>query len=74
MAECNGTPFTTEKISASGEARTGDCYIIRPALNPLSYQVSRPRGYKNFFMLNSVEHEILNAHKISRKLAYIRLK
>ena len=23
----------------------------------------RPRGYKTFFMLNSVEHEILNAHK-----------
>ena len=24
---------------------------------------SRPRGYNTFFMLNSVEHEILNAHK-----------
>ena len=24
---------------------------------------NRPRGYKNFFMLNSVEHKILNAHK-----------
>ena len=24
---------------------------------------NRPRGYKTFFMLNSVEHEILNAHK-----------
>ena len=23
----------------------------------------RPRGYKTFFMLNSVEHESLNAHK-----------
>ena len=23
----------------------------------------RPRGYKTLFMLNSVEHEILNAHK-----------
>ena len=22
-----------------------------------------PRGYKTFFMLNSAEHEILNAHK-----------
>ena len=22
-----------------------------------------PRGYKTFFVLNSVEHEILNAHK-----------
>ena len=24
---------------------------------------TRPRGYKTFFMLNSNEHEILNAHK-----------
>ena len=24
---------------------------------------NRPRGYKTFFMPNSVEHEILNAHK-----------
>ena len=24
---------------------------------------ARARGYKTFFMLNSVEHEILNAHK-----------
>ena len=23
----------------------------------------RPRGYKTFSMLNSVEHEILNSHK-----------
>ena len=32
-----------------------------------------PRGYKTFFMLNSVEHEILNAHKykISRNLAFL---
>ena len=26
-------------------------------------QLSRPRGYKTFFMLNSVEHEIFPAHK-----------
>ena len=26
-------------------------------------KISRPRGYKTFFILNSVEHEILNAHK-----------
>ena len=25
--------------------------------------MTRPRGYKTFFVLNSVEHEILNAHK-----------
>ena len=24
------------------------------------------RGYKTFFMLNSVEHEILNAHKYKK--------
>ena len=41
---------------------------------PTELPDSRPRGYKTFFMLNSVEREILNAHKISRKLAYIRLK
>ena len=27
------------------------------------YDIARPRGYKTFSMLNSVEHEILNAHK-----------
>ena len=26
-------------------------------------KINRVRGYKTFFMLNSVEHEILNAHK-----------
>ena len=26
-------------------------------------EVTWPRGYKTFFMLNSVEHEMLNAHK-----------
>ena len=33
---------------------------------------SRPRGYKTFFMLNSVEHEILNAHNY-KKYQEIRL-
>ena len=28
-----------------------------------SLSLPRPRGDKTFFMLNSVEHEILNAHK-----------
>ena len=32
----------------------------------------RPRGYKTFFMLNSVEHEILSAHKY-KKYQDIRL-
>ena len=26
-------------------------------------KMTRPRGYKTFFMLNSVERELLNAHK-----------
>ena len=31
----------------------------------LYFEVNKawPRGYKTFFMLSSVEHEILNAHK-----------
>ena len=33
---------------------------------------TRPRGYKTFFMLNSGEHEILNAH-IIQKYQEIRL-
>ena len=35
----------------------------------------RPRGYKTFFVLNSVEHEILNVHKykIPGNSAFLRL-
>ena len=37
--------------------------------------VTRPRGYKTFVVLNSVEHEILNAHKYKnfRKFGLLRL-
>ena len=33
-----------------------------------------PQGYKSFFMLNSVEHEILNAHKYKniKKLSFFQ--
>ena len=36
--------------------------------------VSWPRGYKTFFVLNSVEHEILNAHKYKniKKLSFFQ--
>ena len=36
----------------------------------------RPRGYKTFFMLNSIEREILNAHKYKniKKFVFFRLK
>ena len=29
----------------------------------LKTKLNRPRGYKTFFMLNSIEHEIFPAHK-----------
>ena len=40
-------------------------YLLDMFVNPFE---TRSRGYKTFFMLNSVEHEILNAHK------YINIK
>ena len=30
---------------------------------PSTHALIRPRGYKTFFMLNSVEHEIFPAHE-----------
>ena len=36
-------------------------YLIIPPVSPES--AFRPRGYKTFFMLNSIEHEIFPAHK-----------
>ena len=33
--------------------------------------LSRARGYKTFFMLNSTEHEILNAHKYTNIKEFI---
>ena len=38
------------------------CSISHLLLRGLSAE-TRPRSYKTFSMLNSVEHEILNAHK-----------
>ena len=32
-------------------------------MHEAAYLSARPRGYKTFFMLNSIEHETLNAHK-----------
>ena len=42
----------------------------------LSYIVLRPPGYKTFFMFNSVEHEISNAHKYKKikKFGFFRLR
>ena len=38
--------------------------------------LTRPRGYKTFFILNSVEHEILNPHKYKNinKFGLFRLR
>ena len=40
-----------------GDAVTGQFYGWNDE------QANRPQGYKTFFMLNSVEHEIFPAHK-----------
>ena len=39
-------------------------------------QISNLRGYKTFFMLHSVEHEILNARKYKniKKFSFFRLR
>ena len=34
---------------------------------------NRPRGYKTFFMLNSTEHEHLNAHKYKNFKRFVSL-
>ena len=49
----------------------------RQALKLCPANLTRARGYKTFFMLNSVEYEILNAHKyknIKKKSAFFRVK
>ena len=50
--------------------KMGLLYILADNVQNFQFQYpgkncafTRPRGYKTFFMLNSVEHEILNAHK-----------
>ena len=42
------------------------CLLIKNNLE--GYLEIRPQGYKTFFMLNLVEHEILNAHKYKKYL------
>ena len=60
-------PNTTYKISRLSvhwfkTRRVLKGFIMNRHGGHVSY-VTRPRGYKTFFMLNSIEHEILNAHK-----------
>ena len=52
---------TAELTTIWVTARFGPKYFLKGLLNQTP--PTRPRGYKTFFMLNSVEHEILNAHK-----------
>ena len=38
-------------------------HVMRRAVFGVSYNKTRPRGYKTVFMLNLTEHEIYPAHK-----------
>ena len=42
------------------------------SLTIMSGTKARPRGYRTFYMLNSAEHEILDAHKY-KKYQEVRL-
>ena len=50
--------------------------ISRSACQFITFRATRARGYKTFFMLNSAEHEISNAHKYKsiEKLSILRLR
>ena len=64
---------TAELTTVRVTARFGPKYSLKGLLN--QKPPTRPRGYKTFFMLNSVEHEILNAHKYkNRNSAVLRLR
>ena len=47
--------------------------ILIQQVSDTAPMVLRARGYKTFFVLNSVEHEILNAHKYKdvKKIAFL---
>ena len=56
--------YSAVTVSNKHEIKYGDDSILNIEQKFSSIHcVSRPRGYKTFFVLNSVEHEILNAHK-----------
>ena len=53
-------------LHCDGSVRWSQCkhiLVFLAAKATATTEINRPRGYKTFFMLNSVEHEILNAHK-----------
>ena len=51
------------KLSLFTGCRFGGISIVKWANCNQSELIHRPRGYKIFSMLNSTEHEILNAQK-----------
>ena len=50
------------KLSALSTVFHSQCADGRVVMKTVCNEI-RPRGYKTSLMLNSVEHEILNAHK-----------
>ena len=46
-----------------GNCTVDETATIRNQYMYIITNVTWPRGYKTFFVLNSVEHEISNAHK-----------
>ena len=50
----------------SGELFCTETGLVMQVVLTLFRWDTRPRGYKTFFMLNSDEHEILNAHKCEK--------
>ena len=53
-----------ESIRYGDYTQNADSTLLRLVhLGPSGDNTSRPRGYKTSFVLNSAEHEILNAHK-----------
>ena len=58
----NGQGKSTKMKNSGNVNRTSDDIPRLQNSYPLSYRITRPRGYKTFFILSSVEHEILNAH------------
>ena len=57
------TTTTTTTTDTSKQVRHYCLLSARDISNTYISYYLRPRGYKTFFMLNSVEHEIVNAHK-----------
>ena len=67
----------SERIKTSTEQEIFQIYWTYVGVcKPLLWLVDWPWGYKTFFKLNSVEHEILNAHKYKniKKFGFFRLK